>query len=86
MMAKLADYWRKNRKWITSAAIGLAGTLVYILGPSSKWTIIITAVLTSFGVWRVPNDRAQPVVLASAAEGGAPPPGEPGVADAGAGH
>jgi hypothetical protein len=59
----LEKYWRENRKWIISALIGLAGTLTYVLGPDNKWTVIITAVLTAFGVWRVPNDHAltQPV-------------------------
>jgi hypothetical protein len=57
-VSRLAAYWRQNRKWIISAAVGLAGTLTYLLGPENKWVIIITAVLTSFGVWQVPNERA----------------------------
>jgi hypothetical protein len=59
-VSALAAYWRQNRKWIISAVVGLAGTLTYLLGPENRWVIIITAVLTSFGVWGVPNERQAP--------------------------
>jgi hypothetical protein len=85
-MNKVAIYWKQNRKWIVSAAVGVAGSLTYILGPSNKYVIIITAVLTSFGVWGVPNERAAPATLklsASEPEDQPPPGRHRGAANAG---